>query len=254
MNIRLTAIALFSCCAGVATLSGQQNPVADAKATMAKWVETRQIISEEKSDWEVEQEFLKSTSELLSAQAASLEEQVQELEDSTTESDKMRNELLIERANLQRADTAMVQKIAEMEADLLSLVQQFPEPLKKKLEPLIVRIPENPEEATLSLGQRLVNILGILGQAEKFNSTANFYGETRKVGDQQIQVLTLYWGLGFAIYVDSQGKVAGFGTPGQDGWQWTEDNSIAGDAKRFMDMYEGNTDVIEFVQLPIQIK
>ncbi|WP_309399580.1 DUF3450 family protein [Cerasicoccus maritimus] len=254
MNIRPIAIALTTCFAAFAPAHAEQNAVAEAKSTLTKWVETRQLISEEKADWKVEQEFLTSTQELLQEQAATLEEQVKELEDSTTEADEKRNELLLERAGHQRAGTALAAQIKGMEVEVKQLVKQFPEPLQDKLEPLIIRIPDNPEESEIPLGQRLVNILGILAQAEKFNSTANFYGETREVGGQKISVLTLYWGMSFAVYVDTQGKVAGFGKPGPDGWVWEENNAIAPDAKRFIDMYEGNIENIEFVQLPIEIK
>lgn len=253
MNTRYLTIFFLSCCASCAPLWGL-NEAAAAKAKLAKWVETRQIISEEKADWQVDEDFLKSTRELLEEQVKTLEEQVTELKESTTESDEKRRELLVERAKLQRADTAVADQIAALESQIKKLAARFPEPLQDKLDPLIVRIPENPKETSLPLGQRLINVLGILGQAEKFNSTANFYGETRKVGDQRVSVKTLYWGLAFAVYVDSQGKTSGFGRPGPDGWVWTEDNAIAADAKLFIDMYEDNVDTIEFVQLPINIQ
>lgn len=254
MNIRVYIFsALSSCVLWSSSALAQDNPT-DAKAKLSKWVETRQIISKEKTDWEVEKQFLESTQTLLEEQAAALEAQVAELKDSTTAADEDRNKLLLERGEFQRADADLAKKIATMEKNVLALVKTFPEPLQKKLEPLVVRIPENPDKTELSLGQRLLSVLGILGQAEKFNSTANFYGETREVGGQKIQVLTLYWGLAFAIYVDSQGEIAGFGEPGPDGWVWKQDNAIAADAKKFMDMYEGNTDVIEFVQLPVSVK
>lgn len=253
MKTRLIAITILSCCACCGPIWAQSEASA-AKAKLSKWVETRQIISEEKADWLVDEAFLKSTREMLEEQVKSLESEISELSEKSTEADEKRRDLLLERGELQRSSTDMAEQIAGLETQIKSLVQRFPEPLKNKLDPLIVRIPANPSETTMPLGQRLINVLGILGQAEKFNSTANFYGETRQVGGQKIQVLTLYWGLSFALYVDSQGKISGFGRPGQDGWVWTEDNSIAPQAKRFMDMYEGNTDTIEFIDLPIKIQ
>jgi hypothetical protein len=100
-----------------------------------------------------------------------------------------------------------------------------------------------------------MSVLGVLAQAEKFNGTATFVGETRAVGgDQKVQVRTLYSGLAQAVYVDSQGETAGIGRPGSDGWEFTDDPDLADDAARFLDIYEGNVDAIEFVELPIEIR
>jgi hypothetical protein len=101
-----------------------------------------------------------------------------------------------------------------------------------------------------------MNVLGVLAQAEKWNSTATFVGETRAVGegDQKVQVRTLYWGLGQAIYVDTQGKVAGIGRPTPEGWQFVDDASLAEDAALFLDIYEGNVDTIAFVPVPVELE
>jgi hypothetical protein len=95
----------------------------------------------------------------------------------------------------------------------------------------------------------------VLAQAEKFNGTATFVGETRAVGgDQKVQVRTLYSGLAQAVYVDSHGETAGIGRPGAEGWEFTVDPELADDAERLLDIYEGNVDAIEFVRLPVEIR
>jgi len=253
MNIRLIAISALTCCLSWTSLMGQSDP-ADAKAKLSKWVQTRQLISKEATDWELDEEFLTSTKELLQSQKEDLEKKVSELEAETTDADKKREALVDERTELQLASVALAQQIAQLETDIKQLIKIFPQPLQNKLEPLIRQIPENPDETDLPLGKRLTHVLGILGQAEKFNGTANVYGEAREIGGKEVMVNTIYWGLSYAIYVDTNGKIAGYGVPTDDGWEWTEDNSIATEAKQFIDMYEGNTDVIEFVQLPVNIQ
>lgn len=224
------------------------------RARMEKWVETQQLISAEKSDWESDREALESTRDLLQQQRESLQASIAELEETTTAADEERRELLLSRGELQRSRGALADRIRALEEEVLALVSQFPAPLQEKLEPLLVQIPEDPDRSTAPLGQRLINVLGILGQAEKFDQTVTLVGETRALeGDQQVQVRTLYWGLGQAFYVDGQQQHAGLGRPGEDGWVFVDEPGFAAEAARLLDIYEGNADAIEFVKVPITI-
>jgi hypothetical protein len=225
------------------------------RARTEQWVETRQLISEEKTEWDAEREILGTTRNLLGQQKEALAAEIAELEQSNTASDDERRDLLLERGDYQRAAGALEERIRDLEEQVLRLAPQLPEPLQEKLELLLVQIPAEPARAAPPLGQRLMNVLGVLAQAEKFNGTATFVGETRAVGgDQKVQVRTLYAGLAQAVYVDSQGNTAGMGRPGPDGWEFTEDPEIADEARRLLDIYEGNVDAIEFVRLPIEIR
>ncbi len=225
------------------------------RTQVEKWVETRQILSEEKADWEVERETLRATRDLLEQERKALEVEIEELAESSTAADDERNELLLRRGESQRSAQVLEQEIRGMEEQVLALVPRLPKPLQKKLEPLLVQIPEDPRNTRLGLGQRLMNVLGVLAQAEKFNTTATFVGETRDVGEgQKVQVRTLYWGLGQAFYVDAQGRAAGVGRPGAEGWVFSDDSELASETALLLDIYEGNVDTIEFVELPIEIQ
>jgi hypothetical protein len=225
------------------------------RAKLEKWVETRQIVSEETADWEVERETLEATRDLLRDEKKSLTEEIAALKATATGADAERDELLARRDEYQAAGAALAERIRGMERDVRAIAPQLPEPLQNKLELLLVQIPEDPGESTQDLGSRLMNVLGVLAQAERWNGTATFVGETRAVdgGDQKVSVRTLYWGLGQAIYVDAQGKTAGVGRPGADGWQFSDEAGMAADAQRLLDIYEGNVDAIEFVPFPVAI-
>jgi hypothetical protein len=233
--------------------SGQQ-AVDDFRVKMEKWVETRRILSEETSEWEVERETLRATRDLLKQEREALAAEIQELEETNTQVDEERRDLLLRRGEYQRAGRALELEIAAMEGQVKEIVPRLPAPLQKRLEPLLVQIPDDPEQTLMPLGQRLMNVLGVLAQAEKFNGTATFVGETRPVDGQQVQVRTLYWGLGQAIYVDAMGRTAGIGRPTPEGWQFSNDPALADEAGLLLDIYEGNVDVIEFVSLPVAIQ
>jgi len=237
--------------------AGAADRVDDFRVKMEKWVETRQLLSKEKADWEADREMLEATRDLLRDQRQALKEQVAKLESTITQADQERVDLLLRRGESKRSTAAMREWQADLEQRVRALIPMFPEPLQKKLEPLIVQIPDDPEAARVSLGKRLVNVLGVILQAEKFDSTATLTGETRAVrpdDEQKVQVRTLYWGLGQAVYVDSQGRAAGVGRPGPDGWVFVEDRDLADDAKLMLDIYEGNVDTIRFVDMPVEIQ
>lgn len=244
-----------------ATAAGFVVPAVEAssievtKKQLEKWVETKQILSKEANAWELDREYLQQSIELLAKELESLEADITEKEGENTAADEKRQKLLLERTNYFKADAVLAEDVALMEEGVRGLVQRFPDILQKKLERIIVSIPEDPEKTKLSLGQRLQNIVGILAQAEKFDKTATFSGETRDIGGgKELQVSTLYWGLSFAFYTDTLGENAGIGVPGEAGWVWTAHNDKASDIKRFIDIYEGNVDNIEFVPLPINIQ
>ena len=225
------------------------------RARMEKWVEARTILSKERSDWIVEKQYLESTRDLLKDERDSLRDEIKRLEESQTGADEERQILASEKDDYQRTSDVLSLKIRALEEQVTALVPRLPTPLVERLEPLLVQIPDNPEESTVALGQRLMNVLGVLAQTEKWNSTATFVGETRSVGGaERVQVRTLYWGLSQAIYVDAQGKTAGVGRPAGSTWEFVDDAGLAVDAKLLLDIYEGNVDTIAFVPMPVNIK
>lgn len=247
-------IAVAALVAGAARAQSDGSGVDAFRARMEKWVETQKLISEEKADWELDRQSLEATRDLLQQQKESLAASIAALEETSTAADGERRELFLQRGELQRSRGVLSDRIRALEEDVLAIVPQLPTPLREKLEPLLVQIPNDPDSSQAQLGQRLMNVLGVLSQAEKFNGTATLVGETRALeGDQKVQVRTLYWGLGQAIYVDEQALHAGVGRPGPDGWEFVPEPDFARDAKLLLDTYEGNADVIDFVKVPVAI-
>jgi len=254
VGVAAALVAALSLGAGVRS-DAFASDVGEVRGKLEKWVETSQIISEEKSDWEADKDTLRATQKLLRQQKEALQAEIAELEASNTATDEERRDLLLRRGEYQRASRAVEEEIAGMEQEVLALEPRLPEPLREKLEPLLVQIPRDPENTRLQLGPRLMNVLGVLAQTEKWNGTATLVGETRALGDgQRVHVRTLYWGLGEAVYVDDQGRIAGIGRPGPEGWSFVETPELASSVKELLDIYEGNVDEIDFVSLPVEIQ
>jgi len=235
-----------------AALNGQQQ-VEDTKSTLQEWVETRQIISEEKANWKVEQSILTDTVDLLGSELERLNLALEELEASATAADEDRAKLNEEKEQLSAASSVVEDHIGGLEAKMKAIVKTLPEPLVEKIKPLIRRLPEDSSDTSLSLGERVQNIVGILSQADKFNTTITQTSESREINEgKTVEVRTLYWGLATAYYVDSSGEYAGMGYPTAEGWEWPRIDSAGEAIKRLIDVYEGSEE-IQFIQVPAGI-
>lgn len=222
--------------------------------TLDKWVETRQLISKEKNDWLLEESILNDTRSLLKNELHRLKEAISELEASASAADQDREKLAQEKTDLSAASEVIAGNLAQLEIQLKQIIKTLPEPLLKKIKPLVRRLPDNPSDAQISIGERVQNIVGILSQADKFNTTLTITSESREIQEGKfIQVSTLYWGLAMAYYVDDSGDYAGIGLTGPDGWQWPEIEDAGDSIKKLFEIYEGTAE-IQFVDVPAQIQ
>ena len=230
-----------------------QGSIDETRALLDEWVETRQLISEEKEDWRVEGSILSETKTLLNNELNRLQESIQELENSVTTADEERSKLTQEKDESKATSDVIAEKVAKLEAKTLKLIPFFPEPLIERINPLIRRLPKDSENIDSSLGERVQNIVGILSQANKFNNTITLTSETRKLDNgKEVQVNTLYWGLAIDYYVDASGDYAGIGYPTKKGWKSSPIEGIGPQIKQLISVYEGDG-AIQFVEIPAKI-
>lgn len=252
MKKSLLHILAFGCVLAPFSLSAQ-NKLAGTRDVLDQWVETRQIISEEKAEWKIERSILGDTVALLSSELERLSKSLEDLEASATAADEDRTQLADEKEQLSAAAAVVESNIGALETQLKRIIVSLPEPLVNKIKPLIRRLPDDPESTKLSLGERVQNIVGILSQADKFNTTLTETSESRELGNgKMVEVRTLYWGLAMAYYVDASAEYAGIGFPGADGWEWPQVEGKGEEIRRLIDVYEG-TEEIQFVEVPARI-
>ena len=230
-----------------------ENKLQDTRDVLDQWVETKQIISEERADWRLEHSILKDSQSLLNNELARLTQALADLEASATAADEDRTQLAAEKELLKAASSVVEANIGGLETKMKALVNSLPQPLVDKIKPLMRRLPDDPNNTKLSLGERVQNIVGILSQADKFNTTITLSNESREIADGKVvQVTTLYWGLAMAYFVDNSGNYAGIGTPNSDGWEWQEMADAGPKIKQLLNIYEGSQE-IKFVSVPARI-
>ncbi|MFP4674242.1 MAG: DUF3450 family protein [Opitutales bacterium] len=230
-----------------------EDKIGAARGVLEQWVETNRIISEEKSDWRFEQSVLEDTRAMLENELGRLEETLQELEQSISATEKEREQQNDEKARLSEGAAVVAERIAGFEDRLKKIARAFPEPFRQEIKPMLRRIPEDPDATEADLGGRVRNILAILAQAEKFNSSFTRTSESHESEDGTlVEVRTLYWGLAMAYYVDASGTRAGIGHPGKDGWEWSEVEGAGPAIERLLEVSEGDG-AIEFIEVPARI-
>jgi hypothetical protein len=244
---------LISIAFTLCTLSAS-NKTDDTKKIIEEWVETERIVSAEIYDWETEKSILNSSKSLLTRELNRLEAKLSSLEESATSADKERASLNEKKENIKNGNAVVSINIDNLEAQIKMLIPTLPPPLVKQIKPLEMLIPEDPNYTKLDFADRILPIVGILTQADKFNSKITVTSETRESNDGKLaQFTTLYWGLANAYYVDNSGKEGGIGLPTLNGWKWTVIDDIGPTIQKLINYEKGLGIEYEFVNTPAQI-
>ena len=233
---------------------GVESPIADARATLEKWVETKQLISKTSTGWQADKESLEQTVVLYERELKSLDEQMSKVSTNNTQVAKE----MAEAGRLQKVSGETLDGArkfsAEFEERVKKFVPQLPAPLQDMLTPLLARLPADPANTRMLAAERLQALVGVLNELDKFNNAVNLFNEKRKnPKGEEVAVQTVYVGLGAAYFVNEAGDFAGTGTPGASGWEWTVKPDIAPHVQETLKIYR-NEKTARFVTLPAAIR
>ena len=237
-------------------VTSETAPIIEAtRETLTKWVETKQLISKEKSEWASGKDILEDRVRLAQAETTTVRDKLKEISAAVAEAQKKRDELAAQNDKLKATAEKSKAMVIAAEKKLRPLLPQLPEPLREKLKPIIARFPEDSEKSTASMAERLQNVLGILDQASAFNSTVASVKELRTFPDgTRAEVTTVYLGLSQAYYTNREGTLAGIGHPGPDGWVWKPDNANGKKILLAVHILEGKEKGATFIDLPVKIQ
>ncbi len=225
-----------------------------ARSTVARWVETQEIISKEKRDWQAGRDVLEQRISLIEGEIGELRERIAEIRSGLGDTGSKKRDLGDENRALKEAGQSIEAMVPQLEEKTRRLLGRLPEPLRTRIQPLADRIPGAGSESELSLGQRYQNVIGLLNEFNKFNRDLTISSELRELpGGRMAEVRALYLGLGQAYYVTSDGKAAGVGRSGPDGWVWEPADEMADRVRRGIAILE-NEEVPAYVPLPVIIR
>ena len=226
----------------------------EARSTLEKWVETRQLISRTKADWQTDKETLEQSLKLFERELQSVEEQMSKISTNNFQVDKERAQA----ESLRKSSNDSLERTRQFadgfEAQLTKLAPQLPVPLQEIIKPLLNRLPPDPANTRMTAAERSQVIVGILNELDKFNNAVTVFSEKRKnEKGEEVAVETVYAGLGAAYFVNDSGDLAGSGVVGKNGWEWTLKSELAASVREVIRIYR-NERPARFVTLPAVIR
>lgn len=227
--------------------------VDSVRQLLQRYVETRRVISKERLEFARSKDALANRIALVEEEIAAFRSRVAETRESLATAERRRDELVAENEALKTTSDALSKTIGVLERRTLALLPRLPEPIRDRVKPISQRIPEDPEGTRLSLGDRYLNVVGVLNEVNKFNGEIVMASEVRALPDgSSVAVTAFYLGIGQGYYVNDAGTVAGTGTATDDRWVWTSDDAAAPGIARALAILK-NEQPAEFVRVPMRI-
>ena len=237
-------------------LAAENNPLTEARTSLQSWVQTRQLISKTKLDWQADKETLGQTILAFERALKGVEEQSAKLTTNSTEVEKQRLEaealLNSSKDTIERARVFAT----EFQSQVAKLVPQLPAPLQEKIQKdFLPKLPAVDATNTQgSVSSRIQTLLGILNECDKFNNAVSLFTEKRKNAQgEEVSVDTVYVGLGAAYFVNDGNNFAGTGRPGPNGWEWEPQPALASHIRDVVRIYK-NERAAQFVPLPVAVR
>jgi hypothetical protein len=245
-------IAIIACGVSIMAASSE-NSLEQSRQTLAKWVETRQLISKTEAQWQADKEMLEQTIQLHEREVASLSEEASKYSTNNTQVAKERADAEMLKRSSEDALNTSNRIAAEMETKIKAIVPRLPLPLQEIIKPHLNRFPSD-AKTRMTAAERLQVVVGILSEFDKFNSAITLFTEKRtNTQNQEIAVETVYVGLGAAYFTNDSGDFAGVGSPGANGWDWQIKPELGPVVREVIQIYR-NERPARFVALPAEIR
>ncbi|MBG88914.1 MAG: hypothetical protein CMO80_18710 [Verrucomicrobiales bacterium] len=246
-----SVIVVFVICLAVSA----DDRLTDARAAVSQWVDVERTISREAIAWKEKKTLLNDLLQVARTEIKTLKDGIAEADKATGAAEERRADLVKKRDD----NAALAEKIETflvgIEAKIRKLAPRLPKPLRDNVRPLMQRMPADPDNTELGIAVRMQTVMGIIAEAQRFNTTAPTGEELHKApnGDMR-EIRTIYFGLGAAYYVSADGSDAGFGKVTQDGWVWESQPELAATIREAIATAEGKSREARFLSLPVSTK
>jgi FtsZ-binding cell division protein ZapB len=224
------------------------------RAALEQRAITERLISQETASWKERKETLEDSIELVGQEIESLRARVVQNQATFDATRSSVDELETENERLKLVTATLEEGIDALEARLVQLLDRMPAVVTDRVRPFSQRIPTDPTTTDQSLAERYGNVVAIVNEIDKFNREVTVRSEVRDLEDgSQVEVTTLYLGVGQAYYVSADRSVAGVGTVSDEGWTWVDMPTRAADIQRAIAVH-GTNEPAAYVPLPVLVR
>ena len=228
--------------------------LAEVKEThkiIGEWVATEKLISEEETEWELEKSSLLDLQQALGAEIAELDGKLAETEEEAVGAAKQRSDLLARKDAAKQATQSLHQGLDRAVAKVDRAFSLLPTPVADRLAPYRKKLVPGKGIPTPPLRQRVDALVSLLQAMQNFHRSVTLERQEFTLDDNQSREFqVMYFGLGAAYFVNESGTVAGYGQPGESGWQWTRSDGLAREISTGVDMLN-NRAMPRFLELPL---
>jgi hypothetical protein len=231
-------------------------PTEELRNSVREWVETKRKIQQEENDWKRDLEVLQNYKEGLEKEIADLTEQIKDAKNRKAGADQESLNQSAQRDRYVAAKSEMATIVRGFEESLMLKIPSFPPPLAKEakvaqgIEDLKRDMSLPTEKRGENLSKRLLNVVNLLTEAEKFQQTVHVRSELHQDRQgKEFNMQVVYFGLAMAYAVNEDGSFALVGRPTSDGWKFDEREDLSGDISKLLAATTGEAEAI-FTNLP----
>lgn len=229
-----------------------QAEIKETHAIIGEWVATERLISKEESDWEIEKSALLDLKQALSAEQEILSAKLKETEEEAVGAAKQREDLAARKEAALRATRSLHQGLDLAVEKLDRVFSLLPTPVADRLAPYRKKLTPGKGMPALPLRQRIDALVALLQAIQNFHRSVTLERQEFTLDDNQSREFqVMYFGLGAAYFVNESGTVAGYGQPGDEGWEWTRSDDLSREISTGVDMLN-NRAMPKFLTLPIR--
>ncbi|MEX1049731.1 MAG: DUF3450 family protein [Akkermansiaceae bacterium] len=256
MRIQLTTLALALSLPAIAQ-DTTVSPTEDLRTSVREWVETMRKKQVEENDWARDQEVLKNYQEGLEKEIADLKQQIADAKTRKAGADQDSLHQSDERDGYAAAKDELSGIIRRLEENLAAKLPLFPAPLLSEpkvsqgIEDLQRDLKLPVERRNDGVSKRLLNVINLLTEAEKFQQTVHLRPELHKDAEgREFNMQVIYFGLACGYAVNEDGSFALAGRPSADGWKFDDRLDLAQEIQSLVSATTGDLDAA-FIQLPL---
>lgn len=241
----------------VAAQEAKPTATEELRISVREWVETMRKTQQEENDWSRDQEVLQNYKEGLEKEIADLKQQIADAKTRKAGADQASLAQVTQRDRYAAAKDELSGVVRRLEENLEAKLPLFPAPLLA--EPKVAQAAEELRKALAlpaekrgeGVSKRLLNVITLLTEAEKFQQTVHLRPEIRKNAEgREFKLKVIYFGLACAYAVSEDGTFALIGRPSPTGWKFEERADLATDIQRLIATTSGDQDAA-FIKLPL---